>query len=119
MWSLTRFETNGTRDTRSSRTTSGPTAMIASARRHVGDTIALDEPLLEVTGAILEAQIAETMVLNEIHLQTVIASKAALSASACSSSSARSRALSRMMSRNCKALATVMSSSSISKGLAM
>lgn len=37
------------------------------------------EPLLEVTGPLLEAQIAETMVLNEVHLQTLIASKAARS----------------------------------------
>ena len=42
-----------------------------------------------------------------------------LSNCACSSSSARMRALSRMMSRNCRALATVMSSSSMSNGLAM
>lgn len=35
------------------------------------------EPLLELTAPLLEAQIAETMVLNEVHLQTVIASKAA------------------------------------------
>jgi nicotinate phosphoribosyltransferase len=37
------------------------------------------EPLLEVTAPLLEAQIAETMVLNETHLQTLIASKAARS----------------------------------------
>ncbi len=42
-----------------------------------GTAVFPNEPLLEVTGPILEAQIAETMVLNEIHLQTVIASKAA------------------------------------------
>ncbi len=35
------------------------------------------EPLLEVTAPLVEAQIVETMVLNEIHLQTLIASKAA------------------------------------------
>ena len=37
------------------------------------------EPLLELTAPLLEAQIAETMVLNEVHLQTVVASKAARS----------------------------------------
>jgi len=37
------------------------------------------EPVLEVTAPIVEAQIAETMVLNEIHLQTVVAGKAARS----------------------------------------
>jgi nicotinate phosphoribosyltransferase len=42
-----------------------------------GTAVFPNEPLLEVTGPILEAQIAETMVLNEVHLQTVIASKAA------------------------------------------
>jgi len=42
-----------------------------------GTAVFPNEPLLEVTGPILEAQIAETMVLNDIHLQTVIASKAA------------------------------------------
>jgi nicotinate phosphoribosyltransferase len=40
------------------------------------------EPLLELTAPLLEAQIAETMVLNEVHLQTVIASKAARSVQA-------------------------------------
>ncbi|HXG76354.1 MAG TPA: nicotinate phosphoribosyltransferase [Gaiellaceae bacterium] len=40
------------------------------------------EPLLEVTGPLLEAQIVETMVLNEVHLQTLIASKAARSVEA-------------------------------------
>ncbi len=42
-----------------------------------GTAVFPNEPLLEVTGPILEAQIAETIVLNEIHLQTLIASKAA------------------------------------------
>jgi nicotinate phosphoribosyltransferase len=40
------------------------------------------EPLLELTAPLVEAQIAETMVLNEVHLQTVIASKAARSVDA-------------------------------------
>ena len=35
------------------------------------------EPVLELTGQLFEAQIAETMVLNQVHLQTLIASKAA------------------------------------------
>ncbi|HXF97135.1 MAG TPA: nicotinate phosphoribosyltransferase [Gaiellaceae bacterium] len=42
-----------------------------------GTAVFPDEPLLEVTGPLLEAQIAETMVLNHVHLQTLIASKAA------------------------------------------
>jgi len=44
-----------------------------------GTAVFPNEPLLEVTGPLLEAQIVETMVLNEIHLQTLIASKAARS----------------------------------------
>jgi nicotinate phosphoribosyltransferase len=36
-----------------------------------------DEPLLEVVGPIAEAQILETLVMNQVHLQTVLASKAA------------------------------------------
>ncbi|OGG44920.1 MAG: nicotinate phosphoribosyltransferase [Candidatus Handelsmanbacteria bacterium RIFCSPLOWO2_12_FULL_64_10] len=36
-----------------------------------------DEPLLEVTAPILEAQLVETMLINEIQLQTLIATKAA------------------------------------------
>jgi nicotinate phosphoribosyltransferase len=40
------------------------------------------EPVLEVTGPIVEAQIAETMVINHVHLQTLIASKAARSVDA-------------------------------------
>jgi nicotinate phosphoribosyltransferase len=40
------------------------------------------EPLLEVTGPIVEAQIAETMVLNVVHLHTLVASKAARSVEA-------------------------------------
>jgi nicotinate phosphoribosyltransferase len=47
-----------------------------------GTPVFPNEPLLEVTAPLLEAQIAETMVLNELHLQTVIASKAARSVEA-------------------------------------
>src|SRR5262245_41145925 len=36
------------------------------------------EPLLELTAPLLEAQLVETMVLNEIHFQTLVAVKAAL-----------------------------------------
>jgi nicotinate phosphoribosyltransferase len=36
-----------------------------------------DEPVLEVTAPIIEAQIAETYIINQIHLQTMIATKAA------------------------------------------
>jgi nicotinate phosphoribosyltransferase len=36
-----------------------------------------DEPVLEVAAPILEAQLAETMVLNEIHFQSLVAAKAA------------------------------------------
>lgn len=36
-----------------------------------------NEPLLEITAPIIEAQLVETFVLNAIHLQTLIASKAA------------------------------------------
>ena len=35
-----------------------------------------DEPVLEVTAPIIEAQIVETFIINQIHLQTLIASKA-------------------------------------------
>lgn len=35
-----------------------------------------DEPILEVTAPILEAQLVETAVINFVHLQTVLASKA-------------------------------------------
>jgi nicotinate phosphoribosyltransferase len=53
--------------------------------RFTGDVYALpegrlcfaNEPLLEVTAPLIEAQIVETFVLNAIHLQTLIASKAA------------------------------------------
>ena len=36
-----------------------------------------DEPALELTAPIIEAQIVETFIINQIHLQTVIATKAA------------------------------------------
>lgn len=36
-----------------------------------------NEPLLEVTGPMIEAQILETLLMNVIHLETLIASKAA------------------------------------------
>lgn len=35
------------------------------------------EPFLEVTAPIVEAQLVETMIVNQVHLQTIIASKAA------------------------------------------
>jgi nicotinate phosphoribosyltransferase len=47
-----------------------------------GTAVFPGEPLLEVTAPLVEAQIVETMVLNEIHLQTLIASKAARSVDA-------------------------------------
>ena len=37
----------------------------------------IDEPVIEVTAPIIEAQIAETFIINQIHLQTLIATKAA------------------------------------------
>ena len=36
-----------------------------------------DEPIVEITAPIIEAQIVETFVINQIHLQTLIATKAA------------------------------------------
>jgi nicotinate phosphoribosyltransferase len=53
--------------------------------RFTGDVYALpegqlcfaNEPLIEITAPLIEAQIIETLVLNTIHLQTLIASKAA------------------------------------------
>ena len=44
-----------------------------------GTVIFADEPLLEVTGPLIEAQIVETAVIHFCHLQTVQASKAARS----------------------------------------
>lgn len=53
--------------------------------RFTGDVFAVpegtpifgDEPILEVEGPIAEAQFVETFLMNQIHLQTVLASKAA------------------------------------------
>jgi len=44
-----------------------------------GTVLFADEPLLEVTGPILETQLVETAMLNLLHVQTVLASKAARS----------------------------------------
>jgi len=44
-----------------------------------GTVVFADEPLLEVTAPIAEAQLVETAVLNLCHFQTVVASKAARS----------------------------------------
>ena len=37
----------------------------------------IDEPVLEVTAPVIQAQIAETFIINQIHLQSLIATKAA------------------------------------------
>jgi nicotinate phosphoribosyltransferase len=42
-----------------------------------GRIVFADEPLLEVEGSIIEAQIAETILLNALHYSTIVASKAA------------------------------------------
>lgn len=42
-----------------------------------GTPVFANEPILEVTAPIAEAQIAETFIMNQVHLQTVLASKAA------------------------------------------
>jgi nicotinate phosphoribosyltransferase len=42
-----------------------------------GTVVFADEPILEVSGPILEAQMVESVLLNFCHLQTVLASKAA------------------------------------------
>jgi nicotinate phosphoribosyltransferase len=42
-----------------------------------GTPIFPDEPLLEVTAPIPEAQLVETFLMNQVHVQTVLASKAA------------------------------------------
>ncbi|HSR63443.1 MAG TPA: nicotinate phosphoribosyltransferase [Gammaproteobacteria bacterium] len=42
-----------------------------------GTPVFANEPILEVKAPIPEAQIAETMIMNQVHLQTVLASKAA------------------------------------------
>jgi nicotinate phosphoribosyltransferase len=44
-----------------------------------GTVVFADEPMLEVTAPILEAQLVETAMLNLLHAQTVLASKAARS----------------------------------------
>jgi nicotinate phosphoribosyltransferase len=36
-----------------------------------------DEPILEVTASIIEAQLVETFIINQINLQSLIATKAA------------------------------------------
>jgi nicotinate phosphoribosyltransferase len=42
-----------------------------------GTPVFAGEPILEVTAPLAEAQLAETLVLNQVHLQTALASKAA------------------------------------------
>ncbi len=42
-----------------------------------GTPIFAGEPILEITAPIAQAQLAETVILNQVHLQTVLASKAA------------------------------------------
>jgi nicotinate phosphoribosyltransferase len=42
-----------------------------------GTPVFADEPLLEVVAPLPEAQLAETFVMNQVHLETVLASKAA------------------------------------------
>jgi nicotinate phosphoribosyltransferase len=42
-----------------------------------GTVVFPDEPLLEITAPIIEAQLVETAVLNTLHVQTLLASKAA------------------------------------------
>lgn len=42
-----------------------------------GTPIFADEPILEIEAPLPEAQVLETLVMNQIHLQTVLASKAA------------------------------------------
>ncbi len=42
-----------------------------------GSLVFKDEPILEVTAPIIEAQIVETFIINQINLQTLIATKAA------------------------------------------
>lgn len=37
----------------------------------------IDEPVLEITAPVIQAQIAETFIINQIHLQSLIATKAA------------------------------------------
>src|SRR5208283_997603 len=42
-----------------------------------GRTFFIQEPILEVTAPIIEAQVIETLVINVIHVETMLASKAA------------------------------------------
>ncbi len=42
-----------------------------------GTVVFANEPILEVSGPIAEAQIVETFIMNQVHLQTTLASKAA------------------------------------------
>jgi nicotinate phosphoribosyltransferase len=42
-----------------------------------GSLVFANEPILEVKAPIIEAQLAETYIINQVHLQTVIATKAA------------------------------------------
>jgi nicotinate phosphoribosyltransferase len=42
-----------------------------------GTPVFANEPILEVTAPIAEAQLAETFVMNQVHLETLLASKAA------------------------------------------
>src|SRR5689334_4156687 len=42
-----------------------------------GTPVFANEPLLEIEGTLGEAQLVETFVMNQIHLQTLLASKAA------------------------------------------
>jgi nicotinate phosphoribosyltransferase len=44
-----------------------------------GTAVFADEPLVEVTAPVIEAQLVETAVINFVHFQTVLASKAARS----------------------------------------
>jgi len=42
-----------------------------------GKIVFKEEPLLELSAPIIQAQIAETLIINQLHLQTMIATKAA------------------------------------------
>ncbi|MDP2344385.1 MAG: nicotinate phosphoribosyltransferase [Deltaproteobacteria bacterium] len=42
-----------------------------------GSVVFADEPLLEISAPLLEAQLVESFVINQVHMQTVLASKAA------------------------------------------
>jgi nicotinate phosphoribosyltransferase len=42
-----------------------------------GTPVFENEPILEITAPIAQGQLAETFVMNQVHLQTVLASKAA------------------------------------------